>query len=143
MGIKALKLDEVERFVSRHDEFYGSEGEDADGNPVHGEGATVWLIGTLTSLQASILADDMASFGQEGGMVLRNADNDVLAARMALRGFGNFEGPEFKSKTEVVRKSRMEMMTPDVAEVIPLVVLREIGQRAKAGNKLTKEEAKN
>lgn len=142
MGISALKLEGIEPFVSPLDDGYNAGPKDEDGNPTHSDKATKWLIGTLTSAQASVLADDMASFGAGGAMTIKRADNDILAARMALRGWENFE-LEFKQEDAEVRGREMKLLANDVADRIPLVILRQIGQKAKQTNTLTKAEEKN
>lgn len=166
MGIKALSLTAVERYVSPLDPGYNktcinqdevdawgkskakNKGDRPQPKFQHAEGATVWLIGTLNSIVMSMLADDLASFGAEGAMVIRNADNDVLAARIGLKGWENFTDDAgnpvpFETETLVFRGHKVEALTSELAELIPIPVLRQIGQEVKRLNSLDSVQVKN
>jgi hypothetical protein len=166
MGIKALSLTAIEKFVSPHDPGYEavlknqaeldawlkSKAKNKGPQPelvyAHSPDATVWHLGTLSSLLMSVLQDDVASFREEGAMTIRMADNDLLAARLALRGWDNFEdddGNPVPFTTELInlRGRKYEALSEELTSRIPIPVLRSIGQHAKLQNSLTSIQAKN
>jgi len=166
MGIRALNLTSLTPFVSEYDEGYNatvtnqldiddwnkSKAKDKGLRPepvyAHSPDATVWQIGTLSSMLMKDLSDDLASVGEGGSLTLRNADNDVLAARLGLRGWSNFtdeSGVALAFATEQVpfRGRRVEMLTEELTAMIPIPILREIGRKVKAANSLTAVQAKN
>lgn len=165
MGIKALSMTAIERFVSPFDPGHRAicTNQDAidawDKSKAKNKGdrpepefrnspeSTFWHLGTLSSLAMSILQDEAALFSEEGSVSLRMADNDVLAARMAIRGWDNFDdedGPvAFETETVKLRGRKFEVLTEALAARIPIPVLRSIGQHAKQQNSLDAIQAKN
>lgn len=166
MGIRSLSLTAVERYVSPFDPGYNaictnqaeidswdkSKAKNKDARPEpkyqHAEGATVWLLGTMSSVVMSILADDVASFGEEGAMVLRSSDNDLLAARLGLRGWENYTDDDgnqiaFETESVVLRGRRFDVVTEELISGIPIPVLRQIGQQVKKSNSVDAVMAKN
>lgn len=135
MAIKALNLDAQHRFVSKTDPDY-----DPDGN--HGPNATVFLLGTLDSIQVGILQDEMTTFRQGSGMTINNGENSILAARMALQGWENFEGT-FESKKETLRRTPYVMATTDTVRQIPFPVVEEIADFVRSGNTIDEDTEKN
>lgn len=117
--------------------------------PVYGHGpkATIWKIGALDGICMANLSDDLTSVGQGGNLVLRNAHSDVLAARLALKGWENFKigGKDVEFATETINLNgyKYEAVTEEVAGLIPLPVMREIGRKAKESNTVSGVQEKN
>lgn len=168
MGIKALNPALTERYVSEADPGHNAilknkheiekwqadadKGKDVGPRPEevweHDPKSTFWLIGTVDSLLMADLSDELISNGGSNGLTLKNADNDAWAARLALRGWENFtddDGDPIEFKREKVPfRGRMVMAVPEeLARLIPLPVLREIGRQAKKANTLTGVQEKN
>jgi hypothetical protein len=166
MGIKALSLTAIERYVSPLDAGYQavctnqaeldswdaskakSKGERPTPKRKHDENATVFLLGTLSSLVMSMLADDVASFRDEGAMTIRLADTDVMAARLGIRGWENFFDDAgnpvvFETESVVIRGRKFDIVAEDLAARIPIPVLRGIGQHVKQQNSIDSVTAKN
>lgn len=135
MGIRALNLEAIDRFVSPSDPDYRPNGK-------HLPGATVFLLGTIDSIQLSALKDGLASYTEDGGMQLRSADNDLLAARLALRGWENFDA-DFMAEETYIRGHKWMMAAEECVRRIPLDTLREIGARVKTQNSIGEELGKN
>lgn len=166
MGIKALKFTSVDRYVSDLDSgknatvtnqadidsWKKSKAKDRGPEPEpkfeHSPEATVWLLGTLDSITMAALSDDLTSIGAEGGLVLRNADNDITAARLGIKGWENWNDDDgnplvFKTEELVVRGRKVDALTEELVEMIPIPVLRELGREIKRRNSMDMVEAKN
>lgn len=113
----------------------------------HGPDATIWHIGVLDGIQVAALADDLTSVGAGGNLVIRQAESDLLAARLALVGWDNFKvnGKDVAIDFEQVTISgfKYDAVASDVARLIPLPIAREIGRRAKAANTISGIQEKN
>lgn len=135
MGIKALNLEAIERYVSKKDHDYRPDGK-------HLPGATTFLLGTIDSIQLAALRDDLASYTEDGGMRVRGADNDLLACRMALRGWEGFDA-KFECQETFIRGHKWMLATEDCVRKIPFEIMREIGGHVKVQNQFDEDEEKN
>jgi hypothetical protein len=162
MGIAPLDPVSVEKFVSEYDPGHNKivknqEAIDAfnklsetartgktEPAPefAHDPSSTFWHIGSLDSILMSALSDDLTSIGEGGGLVIRSAESDVLAARLALKGWDNF-ATKFETETIKLKGFDYEGVSREAIKMIPLPILRDIGRRAKAANTLDGIKAKN
>lgn len=156
MGIAPLDPVSVEKFVSDHDPGHNkiitnqaaidaavAENKQApEPEFEHDPKSTFWHIGAIDSIVMAALSDDLTSIGESGGLVIRSAESDVLAARLALKGWDNFD-TKFTTETIKLKGFEYEGVSNEAIKTIPLPILRDIGRRAKVANTLDGIKAKN
>lgn len=135
MAIKTINLSSRVRHVPTEDPCYREDGK-------HLPGASVFILASLPAVHKTILSDTMSSYAEGGVLVMRPAENNLMAARMAIKGWENVDAV-FEVRKEWVNGYELELVTLESINVIPRDIVSEIGRRVKQENQLSEEQEKN
>lgn len=138
MAIRMVRMDERVRYVSDQDPAKGTDREDMD--------ATVFVLRPLSSRVMSAIKDkatnfrrDPASQEDDPEMIAEFRPNECnyLTAQYGLAGIERLVGPDGNEAAfQTVRKSlggvEYDVASPKILDLLPLEVLREIGERVEA-----------
>ncbi len=140
MAIRTLNLDAEWEFQSKHDPEKGKEG------------ATVFVLGTLSNRLLSYLQDKATTFkGTSEENVEASIMNSTLAieiVRYGLKGVRNLpdhEGNEIEFAAQKKNIGGMGVLAVSncIMDVLPKVVIMDIADELQERNELTEDEAKN
>lgn len=145
MAIRTLKLDEEWEFESKYDSDKGKEG------------ATKFVLGTLSSRVVSSLQDGATKFrptagkdGEEAGMEADFLPNQMAyeVVRFGLKGVKGLldadgKPVKFKTATRHIGGADVKCAAETILKALPLDLLRELSEEIQTKNVLTEGETKN
>ena len=162
MAIRALRLDETWDYVSKLDDcrvVYKEEGPrkgQTDVQASEENGATVWVLGVLTSRISGLLSDkatrlrgsmDPSAGPDEACLEIDPNSKAYRAVQHGLKGFRNFVDPltggdvAHDTTVAAVAGSSWNLVSAHIMDRIPAAVLRELCEEIESRNTVGEEEA--
>ncbi len=140
MAIKTLNLDAEWEFQSKHDSEKGTDG------------ATVFVLGTLSNRLLSYLQDKATTFK---GTSEENVEASIMNASLAIeifkygvrdiRNLPDADGNPitFEAQKQNIHGIDVRAVKPHILDVLPKTIVMEVADELQKKNELSEDEAKN